>query len=310
MSRLPGVFFFLLILVLSKLTAQESDEKLRAGEWYIDSLAMVLLDNPTRPDSIKSHLMEVLHELSEHPDFSRYPFDNLKALMIVNSSDNLVKVFTGMIRLQSDQVTYYGGIYHEPSSRWIPLEEVKTDFQYFEKEQSEPNNWYGAIYYDLYPFKRKFKTLYVLFGFRSIDRFTALKLADVLSFDNEEVIFGAPVFHDEAKDLTVNRFHLTYASEAPIKLNFDAVENKIVFDHLIPIKSPYDTSRTIMVPDGSYSAYKLKRGKWIFEDKLPVKAVDEAPRDHPILDNRKNRDILGHSTEKNGTDPTPQKENR
>jgi len=122
-------------------------------------------------------------------------------------------------------------------------------------------------------------------------------------------MLGAPVFHNEAKNTSVNRFYITYAAEAPIKLNYDAVEEKIVFDHLIPMKSPYDTSRTIMVPDGSYSAYKLKKGKWIFEDKLPTQAVDEPPRDHPVLDNRKNRDILGRSTQKNGTDTALQKEN-
>lgn len=309
MSRFPLVIFFILLFSLTKLIAQQANDPLRAGEWYVDSLAMVLLDNPTHPDSTEALLMDALRELSEHPGFARYPFDEVKALMVINSADSLVKVFSGMIRLPNDQVSYYGGIYHQPSARWIPLEEVETDFEYFEKEQSDPGNWYGSVYYDLYPFKSKSQTKYVLFGYRSIDIFTSMKLADVLSFDNDEVIFGAPVFFNEAKNSTISRFFIIYAAEAPIKLNFDEVERKIVFDHLIPIKSPYDTSRTIMVPDGSYSAYKLKRGKWIFEDKLPVRAVDEAPRDHPILDNRKNRDILGRSTEKNVTDPTLQKEN-
>lgn len=300
----------MLLTSLSRLFAQQANDPLRAGEWHIDSLAMVLLDNPTHPDSSEALLMEALHDLSEHPDFFHYPFDNLKALMVVNSSDSLVKIFSGMIRLLDGQVSYYGGIYYHPTSKWIPLEEIKTDFQYFEKEQSEPSNWYGSVYYDLYPFKSKSQTKYVLFGYRSVDRFTGMKLADVLSFEKEEVLFGAPVFHNEKKNTTLNRFYITYAAEAPIKLNFDEEESKIVFDHLIPIKSPYDTSRTILVPDGSYSAYKLKRGKWIFEDKLAVQVADEAPRDYPILDNRKNRDILGRSTEKNGTDPPLQKENR
>jgi len=65
----------------------------------------------------------------------------------------------------------------------------------------------------------------------------------------------------------------------------------IVYDHIISTILPGIGPG--MVQDGSYEAYELKRGKWIYVEKLFNETQDEPIRPVPILNERKGKDIFG-----------------
>jgi len=273
-------------------------------EMQIDSLSISLLGAQSTQENQNAfrEVNELLLLASQHPDFANYPFTNLKAFVIVKHAR--FSIFTSMALLGDERV-YYGGIFLNSPKKWIPLVQQDTDFQYFNSMESEAASWYGALYYDYYTFKCKRKEYFVLFGQREMDDVTAAKFADILVIQDEEISFGLPVFKDDLQGKIHHKYLVTYAKEAPIKFNYDPLESKIVFDHLIPMRSMYDSSRLVMVPDGSYSAFKLKRGWWVFESMLPVVPMDEAPRTQPVLDTRKNKDILGRPTQKDANRTPP-----
>ena len=71
----------------------------------------------------------------------------------------------------------------------------------------------------------------------------------------------------------------------------------IVFDHLIPIAGRHGEGETL-VPDGSYEAFRIGKGKLEYIPMLEFQPQLEAPRPSPVLD-QKGKDIIGR-TKKNG----------
>jgi len=67
----------------------------------------------------------------------------------------------------------------------------------------------------------------------------------------------------------------------------------IIYDHLITLYSEGPGKGAVPVPDGSYEAYVLKGKKWVYVDKVFNQVLDEAPRDRPVLEGRKGKDLFG-----------------
>jgi len=294
--------------LVSSVEGQEIDNRNQLSdlELTIDSLSLLLIEESYEGD--KSGILErvnnLLQQASQLEGFYEYAFSNLKAFMILKDDKSKVAIFTSVANMDQGKV-YYGGVYLTNSNSWIPLVQEYSDYQEFHQGEYTSEAWYGALYYGIYPFKHKRKEYYVLFGQREVDDLTASKFVDVLVVEEDGILFGLPVFKDESQDDIYNRHFINYAKEAPIKFNYDPLESKIVFDHLIPMRSLYDTSRLVMVPDGSYSAFKFRKGFWIFESMLPVVPMEEAPRSQPVLDSRKNKDILGRPTKKDASNRIP-----
>jgi hypothetical protein len=68
----------------------------------------------------------------------------------------------------------------------------------------------------------------------------------------------------------------------------------VLFDHLIPFPSPFGRGMTA-VPDGSYDALQLEKGRWKYIDKVFNDSQKDVPMPEPILDGRKGKDISGKS---------------
>jgi hypothetical protein len=80
-------------------------------------------------------------------------------------------------------------------------------------------------------------------------------------------------------------------------MNYDTTLQMIIYDHLIPMKSPYKEKQVVMVPDGSYCGYVLsvEQEGWSYVDKLFTEVLTEAPREKPVLDSEKGQDLFGRS---------------
>jgi len=81
-------------------------------------------------------------------------------------------------------------------------------------------------------------------------------------------------------------------SETAVKLNFDPEFDLIIQDHLT--LGSNIKGEAVFVPDGTYEGYELKNGKWVFQEKLFHEVMEEAPREMPVLDKRKGKDLLGN----------------
>ena len=219
-----------------------------------------------------------------------YPFDRVQSLSIVEAPDGQFRLFTFQMRLWDYTYRYFGAIqYADKSLRLTPL----IDGSLFMPDSILANgifdadNWYGAIYYDIAQRKIKGTTYYFLCGFDGWDMFSSRKLVEVLHFEDEKPVFGAPRIEQPVTTLTdeefergkrpvvkieagmaINRFILEYKKEAATSLRYDPDLDMIVYDHLIPENPLSAGIRSTYIPDGSYEGFAWDKGMWRYVEKV------------------------------------------
>lgn len=223
-----------------------------------------------------------------------YPFERLKSVSILTPPDSSFRIFTWQLFVNDSSYQYYGTIQmNERQLKMYPLRDRSKEMIPFPKEEPlPPDHWYGSLYYNLRQFDTKQGHKYLLFGYDAFEFFEKRKLLDVLSFDKEgKPVFGAAVFEKEDSPAE-SRVFIQYSADAMVKMNWDEQYKMIIFDHLISIASPYGRDMTY-VPDGSYDAYKLEKGRWKYVDKVFDDKQKDVPFPEPILEAGKEKDILG-----------------
>lgn len=229
----------------------------------------------------------------------KYPFDRLKSISIMAPPDSSFRIFTWQLFVNDSTYRYYGAIQtNHAELQLFPLVdrsfEFETPLPLF--DQLPPERWYGALYYNLRQFDTKEGRKYLLFGFDAFTFFEKRKVVEVLAFNAEgKPVFGAPVFDGmpgRERGPAVLRLLFEYSAEASVRVNWDEEYQMVLFDHMVPVDSPFGRG-SAMVPDGSYDGLKLDKGRWKWIDKVFNDVMSEAPRPEPILDDRKGKDIMG-----------------
>lgn len=290
----------------------QNDCDLSPVESTLDSLSFRMVEEGRANADDISTIHRELSKASACIDFFTYPFEGVRAMSIADDTVGGIRIFTSMVNdPEVEGAEFYGGLYLRDESKWMSFESLDyLNIKSFARDMSTDKDWYGSIYYGVHPFKHEDRWHWVAFGYAPLDRFTGVKFLDILTYENERLLFGKPLFVNEDTGQRFNRVIFTYAAEAPMTLNYDSQEKKIVFDHLMPMKSLYQEGEITMVPDGSYSAYEWTGNYWRYIDMLEMIIPEETPRSQPILDKRKNRDIFGRSTIKTNGDKPSKKNNK
>lgn len=164
-----------------------------------------------------------------------------------------------------------------------------------ERSKFTHKRWYGALYYGLFPFKHKGEELYVLLGYDGFNHQLNRKVADIMRFTDDGVELGAPLFvkkTDQGEDIQ-QRILIEYSDAAAGRIQFNRDEKMIVYDHMVTVFTEGPSAGGVPMPDGSYEAYELKNGKWNYIEKVFSYISEEAPRERPVLEGRKGRDLFG-----------------
>jgi hypothetical protein len=225
----------------------------------------------------------------------QYPFEQIKTVSILTPPDSSFRIFTWQLFVNDSTYRYYGAIQmNERQLKLFPLIDRSFEVKAFPStEVLSADKWYGALYYNIRQFDTRKGRKYLLIGFDAFEFFEKRKVIDVISFNKEGTpSFGDPVF-DHGKDAPArNRIYVQYSADAKVRLNWDEQYQMIIMDHLIPWESPYGKGTTA-VPDGSYDAYRLDKGKWVYVDKVFDDKQKDVPFPDPILETRKEKDIMG-----------------
>jgi hypothetical protein len=297
------VFFSLhvLCIVHGKASAQCNIDKEITFQTIAEN-AIILLDENADGDTkwlLFSSIYEKLSDLIKFELTQDEIATFLPMMQFAMSPDSTFWILTGEARLAEDMYRYYGGIYHFKTKKWS---ELSADI-YNKSSSSLGQNfqisaWTECLYYNIVTFQKSRKTYYALIGYRYEDYYRRSKHIEILSLEDGEPKFGIPlIMMDEGQ--IVDRYSIEYAAEAPAFFNLDELENKIVFDNLIPFKGLYEGQGVVYVPDGSYSAFEWKKGYWRYIDKLPVEPRDTPLMSNPVLDKRREKDVIGHDKLKN-----------
>lgn len=209
-----------------------------------------------------------LKQVLNRPNSFHYPFDKLKDKMhIINAPDGNFRIFNWVVANSNFNKTYFGAI-QLSNQKLIPLVDYSDNLEEKGKENSITSNkeWYGGEYYNIIKDDYNGRPVYLLLGFNSNSNKFNRKFIDVLSFDGENVSFGAPIFRVANRNGAVglqNRFILYYKKNVTTMLNWDASVNMLVFTRLeseINAPSRLDT----YVPAGPIDGLKKENNIWLY----------------------------------------------
>jgi len=276
----------------------EAIQQIKLGEDTLAVLAYATVNDSIEQErfaACRALITALVRTLKVENSFN-YQFERLRSVSIMSPPDSSFRIFTWQLFVNDSTYRYYGAIQmNQKELKLIPLIDRSADMLTLPaQEQLASERWYGVIYYHLRQFDTKQGRKYLLLGYDACDFYNRRKVVDVLSFDKTgKPVFGADVFDRDQKPLVPEqRIFVEYVAEASIRLNWDEHYQMILIDHLIPMPSPYG-SGVVQVPDGSYDALKLEKGRWKYISKVFNDVMTEAPRPEPVLDDRKNKDIMG-----------------
>ncbi|MEM9821154.1 MAG: hypothetical protein AAF985_08790 [Bacteroidota bacterium] len=227
-----------------------------------------------------------------------YPFDSLVNLSFQYPDDRSFRIITWQLYVDLEDYRYAGYIQTNAAKPQVtPLKDQSKTVEDPEYDVLDGANWFGGVYYKLMQFKHSKGQRYLLFGYNGYKLFHKRKFVDVLYFENGQAVFGDDVFQSDQPnrpDLAKSRMVMTYSAETMVKLNYDENLDIIIFDNLIAGAGSLPGQGPVMVPDGSYSGYRLKKGNWVFVEKIFDHIYETTPRPHPILNGRRGKNVFGN----------------
>ncbi len=146
----------------------------------------------------------------------------------------------------------------------------------------KPEEWYGAIYYQVIPLKKGRDELYTLLGFRSGDRINQ-KIIDVIEIDRRgRPRFGDKIFRvDQFMDKTLRRapmrLILSYGADISASVKWNQEEEMIIMDHLSPPTDKMNGMYEAYGPDMSYDALRWDGDWWLLEEEVKFNSRQNVP---------------------------------
>ena len=198
-----------------------------------------------------------------------YPFPRLESVAISYPADSSFRIFSWQLKINDGEFKYFGAIqWNQPDLKLVALADRSDELTDPERTVLKPGNWYGAVYYNILPFKLADQSpAWLLFGYDSYAVNDRRKVIDVIRMEQGNPVFGAPVFKID-KNLSKSRLIYQFSADAVIRVNYDEVEKMIICDHLTSQKGHLPGQGMTMVPDGSYEGYKFEKGYWKYIEEV------------------------------------------
>jgi hypothetical protein len=236
-------------------------------------------------DSVKIRANEMFrHEFKNYllaPESFENEFDSLRVLTRARSDDGKVRLLTWMV--QTDNFNHYnnfGFVQYKPEKDKPALlfeliDTGDTATRPLNKIYSA-SNWYSALYYKIITTKKKKETFYTLLGWKGKNKFSTIKVIDVLYFTGDKPFFGQKIINYENK--IQSRLIFEFNSEAVMMLRYDANLEMIVFDHLGPQTGILDNNYSQYGPDFSFDGLKFEKGIWKYYKDIDLRNGTEGEK--------------------------------
>lgn len=218
-------------------------------------------DEDERRLKLNDSICLTLSELLQKESSFSYSFSRTEGLGKRSAKDGKVAVYTWSFQLNSGE-NFYCGFVQKRSGRKIeifPLKEKSSGaFVPSDEQKIALDEWYGALYYEIVPFKTKRNgTAYALLGWAQNTPRQSMKVIDVLWFEEKKAWLGLEVFEVVEKEF-LSRVVLRYSGRVSSTLIYEEKNGRIVFDHLSPVNSVLAGDFQHYVPDNTYDAYKKR----------------------------------------------------
>lgn len=271
------------------LLAQNTNESSRIKQLntYQDSLTnlgkkFVNHENDLERKNANYLFIKTLVSALKVPNSFLFKFDSVKSVSILNSPDNKFRIFSWPIMNNDGSYRFYGAIQLNTGGalKLYPLEDYSPIFKNPQDSVTDNNKWYGAQYYKIIPVYGT-NPYYVLLGWKGNTVKSTKKVIEVLSFKNDKVQLGSPIFTEKGKNR--KRIIFEYTRQASMLLKYIPDQNLIVFDNLAPPDKKLKDKPETYGPDLTYNGYRLINGKWEYVDNLDMRNVPNA-QDESYID--------------------------
>lgn len=237
-------------------------------------------------------------EIKTEHSFSK-EYEDLKFVSIQYPEDKSFRIFSWQVKESEDEFSYYNILQRENGevTKLFHKADIATDDTGIAWDASE---WPAQLIYNIKETVYEGEKAYLIFGLQQEDRYTKIKVADVLTFNESKPMFGAPLFYQDPDSQRPRRRHrliIRYGADSNASLNYNPNLELIVYDHLIQRAGMMPGQGIAYYPDGSYEAYQLDGDKWVYIEKLFNQVLDEAPRPKPVSEN--GGGVFGRKKKKN-----------
>ena len=221
-----------------------------------------------------------------------YPFDSLQSISILYAPDSSFKIFTWQLVINENVVRQHGAIQmhnYDGSLKLYPLIDKSDVTEHISDTIGNNLGWIGAIYYKIIQ-KRSFnQNYYTLLGFDENNIRSDKKLIEVLTFANEEPVFGGRYFSFEEDTIfktAISRYVMEFKKDAGPRLNYDPDLDMIIAEHLVS-ENGEPGKKWTYIGDGDYEGFKWKGGKWVHIEKVYhyTTPMGKEPVPNPLKDN-------------------------
>jgi hypothetical protein len=201
-------------------------------------------------------------------------FKQIKKIGKLFSPDKKFCIITWNVPLIDGQNIFFGYIQLNPGKdsicRIFKLTDVSNSTSNINlKVAYKPDQWIGALYYEIIAEKINKNIVYILLGSRLNDMKTSKKIIETFSFTKEgQPYFGLPVIDNSG--VMQARIQFEYAIAISMTLRYNKKLEMIVFDHLSPSSPIYKGDYKFYGPDFSYDGLKFEKSKWTYKPDVKV----------------------------------------
>lgn len=246
-----------------------------------------------------------------------YPFDSLQTISKLYAPDSSFRIFTWQMVVSDNLTRQHGAIQMRTSDgilKLFPLIDKSDITQNITDTAGNNKAWIGAVYYRIIQTKSSNQNFYTLLGYDENNLKSNRKIIEVLSFQNDEPMFGGRYFSFEEDSVfksSTSRYVMEYKKTAGARLTYDDDMEMIVFEHLVS-ETNEPNKKWTYIPDGDYEAFRWKNGKWIHKEKIftQITELGKEPVPVPVKDANGNsieENLKENNPEEKPADPKPLK---
>jgi hypothetical protein len=254
-------------------TSKESEQtSFQSMENILREQAFQIINGPEWSDRLQadSIFTRTLVRTLRGKNSFRYAFDSLGTVSVLYAPDSSFKIFSWQLMKDRSYYRYKAAIqYNTPdgSLRLTPLFDASPFTEQPCDSVRTPNQWIGALYYNILQHTYQGRSYYTLLGYDENDELTTRKWIDVLTFNElGQPLFGGLFFEylpdDKKPPLPAYRFLFEYKKNAGARMNYDPDLQLIIFAALVSEKGNPAVHATL-VPEGGYEGFKWVNGKWV-----------------------------------------------
>jgi hypothetical protein len=222
-------------------------------------------NSPDKQKLLNISIIDILQETLKNPGSFDYPFDSIQSLGKVYSQDRSLRIYSWNYSESPVRHKYSGFLQlRDQGSNEIGLfflNHEETAREDMENRTFTHKNWYGALYYQVHTVHYDNRKFYTLIGFDFNNSFTNIKIIDVLTFIDDNPVFGSPIF--KFKDGIRHRVVFEYSAGVVMFARYVANLDLIVYDHLSPSLPRFGGQYRYYGPDLSYDALRFEHGSWV-----------------------------------------------